>query len=253
MPLSPGFPTDFTEYLTVWCADLLEGLDDEQRRSLQEVFATSYEGGPWPDRLHIQRLAEQTLGLFDADTAVGEWSSRHDGVAGVIARLHSREVEHEWVVEQLARLPGSSELVIAVNAACQEGLLSLLERDLILEAALSRPILPEPIPAPSKYPPIPADHPESYEEFRLRDPGYQVLPPFDDDIEAVVEALGQRLEAGEMDMSAFRSACHELLALARLRENDRDQLREAFEANELTSVEYQDELKRVVDRHPLPE
>jgi hypothetical protein len=181
MPLAPGFPTDFTEYLTVWCADLLEDLDDEQRRMLADSLIMMYEGGPWPDRLYVQRLAEQVRGIIDAETSSGDSDLRRSGVSGIVARLSSPDVEHRWVVEQLSRLQGTPELVGAVTEALRLELISPIEHELILETALSRPILPEPIPAPAEYPPLPPDHPESYEEYRLRDPGYQPVPPLDAD------------------------------------------------------------------------
>ena len=254
MPLAPGFPTNFTEYLTVWCADLLEGLDDEQRRVLENSLIMMYEGGPWPDRFRIQRLAEQLRGVVDAETAIGELDLRRSGgVSGVIARLNSPDVEHQWVIEQLSRLQGTPQLVDAVTEACRVGLISPIERELILETTLSRPILPEPIPAPAEYPPLPPDHPESYEEYRVRDPGYQPVPPLDADIEAAIASLGDRFEAGKIDFVEFRMAQRELMNLGSMRVQERERLREQLEVAELDHAEYRQQLQRIFESFGIPE
>ena len=179
MPLTPGFPTSMTEYITVWCADLLEPLTAAQRESFVRGAEMMYEGGPWHSRLAIQRLVEYYLTPdLDADTHFGELLEHNaGGVAGAIERLRAPYPDSRAAaVDQLHLLPGTPELVDAVNTATADGTLTDAERQSILTSALSRRILPEPIPNPPEYPPIPADHPESYAERLERDPPYEEIP-----------------------------------------------------------------------------
>jgi hypothetical protein len=179
VPLTPGFPTSLGEYVTVWCADLLEPLTQDQRDDFLRGLAMGDEGGPWPSRLDIQRLVEHRCTPHaKATDMLGDLLERFaDGIAATIGRLHDPAPGmREIAVTQLHQLPGTRELVDAVDAEFRSGTLTTGERDSILTAALSRPILPEPIPAPSMFPELPPDHPESWEEKNRRDPPYEDSP-----------------------------------------------------------------------------
>lgn len=254
MPLSPGFPTDLAEYILVWCADLLEPLSAEERRQLVSITAMMHVGGPWPSRISIQRSAEQIRGLVDADANVGEMDLRLSGLDAIIGRLRAPDLEHEWVVMQLSRLPGSSELVEAVNDAVGEGILTSLDRDVILGAALSRAVMPEPIPAPAEFPALPPDHPESHEEFRRRDPPYEVGPTMDDDIEsAIARLVDMHFAEGRIDKVQQRTLQTELIALGMARIREREQIAHELSIDAISFSESRERLKGILDRHPLPE
>jgi hypothetical protein len=69
VPESRGLPSSLTEYVLVWCEDLWQDLPTTARTDLARTLSTMYEGGPWPTRLRIQRLAEQISGNYgDANT-----------------------------------------------------------------------------------------------------------------------------------------------------------------------------------------
>ncbi|WP_159499675.1 hypothetical protein [Microbacterium sp. 18062] len=168
MPYAPGFPTDFTEYVLVWCADLLEPLDVGERRLLLDGLTLMYTGGPWPDRLQIQRLVEQMDGRYDPESFIGELEIRSGGgIAGAVDRLRDPRLR-EYALSELRRYPGTPGLVVAVNAQVDAGVLSEQERNDILTSAINAPVLPGPIPAPEGCPPLPEDHPESFEDLRAR-------------------------------------------------------------------------------------
>lgn len=59
---SRGLPSSLTEYVLVWCEDLLQDLPIPARTDLARTLSTMYEGGPWPTRLRIQRLAGHMSG-----------------------------------------------------------------------------------------------------------------------------------------------------------------------------------------------
>jgi hypothetical protein len=180
VPLTPGFPTTLDEYVKVWCADLLVSLTPEQRDDIVQALSMG-EGGPWPSRLSIQRMAEQQGGHYgDGDTFVGDIFDREvGGVVGAIERLNSHAPgARSSAVRHLHMFPGTPQLVAAVTAETGAGRLTPAERESILTSAVARPVLPDPIPAPPQYPPIPEDHPESWAEKLERDPPYTAAEPF---------------------------------------------------------------------------
>lgn len=159
MPTLDGLPEDFTEYLEVWCADLLAPLGPLQRERLIDRIELMYTGGPWPDRWQIQRQVEVTRGILTADAAIGLILVRDSGgLAGAIERLAGPL--HDAAVRQLSQMPGTVELVAAVGTARRRGLISDAERDHILAAAVAQPIAPEPRPLPAHLRPLPPGYPE---------------------------------------------------------------------------------------------
>jgi hypothetical protein len=170
-----------------------------------------------------------------------------------MARLHEPDLEHEWVVTQLSRLPGSIELVAAVDEAVTEGSLSPLDRELILGAALSRAILPEPISAPPAYPPPPPDHPESYDEYRQHNPGYEVVPPLDVDIQSALDQLVDMHVAGTIARTQFRPLQHELMNLGLARFREREEISAKLAAEVITVAESALLLKSVEERFRIPD
>jgi hypothetical protein len=179
VPVSPGFPTSLNEYVHVWCADLLVSLTQEQRDDIVQGLAMD-EGGPWPSRLSIQRIAERRSGRHGtADDFFGDFMDREvGGIDGVITRLNSSDPGARSIaLKHLHTFPGTPQLVTALNAETESGNLTPAERESILTSAVARPVLPEPIPAPAEYPPIPRDHPESWAEMLVRDPPYRESDP----------------------------------------------------------------------------
>lgn len=177
--VEPELPSSLGEYISVWCADLLKGLTPAQRESIVAAAAFSYEGGPWPRRLRIQRLAEEAAGLITADSVLGELTAMYGhGVEGMLAAIDDPEFpsSREDLIAQLSRHPGTDELIPKVTTAHRDGVLSDMEFQQICRAALEAPLLPEPIPAPPEFPDLPQDYPESFEEFRRRDPPYGADP-----------------------------------------------------------------------------
>lgn len=172
-------PSSLEEYVNVWCADLLEGLTPAQRGSILTAVAFNYQGGPWPRRLRIQRLAEQAAGLITGDSVLGEITAMHGhGVDGMLAAINDPNFPSSRanLIAQLGRHPRTDELIPEVTAAHSNGVLSDTEFQQICSAALAAPLLPEPIAAPAEFPDLPQDYPESFEEYRRRDPPYGAEP-----------------------------------------------------------------------------
>lgn len=163
-----GLPETLGEYLRVWCADLFEKLPDEKRDRIIQSINMMYAGGPWPDRLSVQRIAEIDMGVLTSSAVIGLLDEeRGGGVEGAIRRLSEH---HESAVKQLSRMPGTPHLVAEVEAAFSRGELTAEERLTILSSATAQPIAPPPIPLPRHLRPLPENYPESYDEWQHRDP-----------------------------------------------------------------------------------
>ena len=176
MATADNLPQSFTEYLTVWCADLLAPLDDEHKRSVISTLAMGYEGGPYPARLTVQRTVEVHRGIITGDAAIGEIFTRIPAGVGSLIRDLADPKQRHSAFQMLSVYPDTTELVAAVNGAVDDGLLDDTDRDDILTTALRTTHLPLPIPLPDHLRPLPPDHPESYDDYRRRDPGYQSVP-----------------------------------------------------------------------------
>jgi len=171
-----NLPESFTEYLTVWCADLLAPLDDDHKRSIINTLAMGYEGGPYPARLTVQRTVEVHRGIITGDTAVGEiFRSLSFGASPFIYQL-AEPHRRDYAIQMLSAYPDTTELIGLVNTAVDDGLLDDTEHDTILTTALHATHLPPPIPLPDHLTPLPADHPESSEAHHRRSSGYQSMP-----------------------------------------------------------------------------
>ncbi|MDP5226454.1 MULTISPECIES: hypothetical protein [Arthrobacter] len=174
MVTSDGLPESLTEYLKVWCADLLGRVDTGSRKHIIDAACMSYEGGPWPRRLMIQRHVEISQGILSTEAWLGLVT--HDLAGGVPGAIHRLSTENRVAaVEQLSRMPGTPELVAGVNAASARGELSSQERVETLRRALAQPPAPAEIPLPGHLRPVPADYPESFEEWKRRDPPYELV------------------------------------------------------------------------------
>ena len=203
-----GLPSSLAEYVLVWCEDLLQDLPTPARTDLARTLSTMYEGGPWPTRLHIQRLAEQISGKYgDANTFVGDLHSERPGyVATITQKLSEPDPQiRDEALELLARLPGSPELVRALDEAGRQGRLSHSERAEVLRRALSNPVLPAPRPAPDAYQELPRGYPESYEDQKRRDPPYELFRPTPDQRKNMVK-LDEEWKAGLLEVQAYRRA-----------------------------------------------
>jgi hypothetical protein len=178
---SPGqLPATLREYLEVWCADLLCQLTAVQRASVIGILHCSYGGGPWPSRLQVQRMAEMTAGGITADACIGELINQHcHGIDDGIEMLYSDDLDvRDNAIVMLGRYPNTSELVPKVGAARSAGALTDDEYSDICRRALRAPLLPDPIAPPAHLPALPADYPESYAEYRRREPDFT---PADDE------------------------------------------------------------------------
>jgi hypothetical protein len=172
--LTGGLPATLREYLEVWCADLLCQLTADERASVISIVHCGYGGGPWPSRLQVQRMAEMTAGVITADACIGELINQHCyGIDGAIELLYSddRDVRDNAVV-MLGRYPNTGELVPKVSAALRAGALTDDEFSDICSRALRSPLLPDPIPSPAHLPTVPDDYPESYADYRRREPDF---------------------------------------------------------------------------------
>lgn len=208
MPESRGLPSSLTEYVLVWCEDLLQDLPATARTDLARALSTMHEGGPWPTRLRIQRLAEQVSGKYGgANVFVGELHSERPGFVAMVAQKLSEPDPRTRgeALELLARLPGSPELVGELDQAGKHGRLSPAERAEVLRRALSNPVLPDPVPAPAAYPDLPRDYPESYEEQKRRDPPYEPFLPRPDQTKDLAK-LDEEWKAGLLEVQAYRRA-----------------------------------------------
>lgn len=116
------------------------GPPDPARTDLTRTLSTMYGGGPWPIRLPIPRLAEQTSGnCGDVNTFVGD---PHSEPPGYVATITQKLSEHDpqtrdEALELLARLPGLLELVRALDQAGGHDRLSPAETAEDLRRALS--------------------------------------------------------------------------------------------------------------------
>jgi hypothetical protein len=203
-----GLPSSLTEYVLVWCEDLLQELPVTARTDLARALSTMHEGGPWPTRLRIQRLAEQVSGKYGgANVFVGELHFERPGYVAMVAQKLSEPDSQARgeALELLARLPGSPELVDALDQATEQGLLSAAERADVLARALSNPVLPAPVPAPAGYPDLPRDYPESYEEQKRRDPPYELFRPTSAQTKDLAK-LDEEWKAGLLEVQAYRRA-----------------------------------------------
>jgi hypothetical protein len=208
VPESRGLPSSLTEYVLVWCEDLLQDLPATARTDLARALSTMHEGGPWPTRLRIQRLAEQASGKYGgANVFVGELHSERPGFVAMVAQKLSEpdpQTRGE-ALELLGRPPGSPELVRALDQAGKHGRLSPAERAEVLRRALSNPVLPDPVPAPAAYPDLPRDYPESYEEQKRRDPPYELILPRPAQTKDLAK-LDEEWKAGLLEVQAYRRA-----------------------------------------------
>ena len=209
----PSVPSSLSDYVLVWCADLLEDLEPELRRDLLQNVAMMYEGGPWPSRLHIQRLAEQMSGRYGgADVFIGDLLAQTPAyVAGIVDRLGDDDPDvREDARRRLAHQPGTPELVAMIEQATAEGHLTSEQRATILAGATSNPVLPEPKEAPPQYPALPPDHPESYAEMLERDPPYEAFTPRPDQ-QRDLARLESELQAGLLERQAYRRALTDIM------------------------------------------
>jgi hypothetical protein len=209
----PSVPSSLSDYVLVWCADLLEGLEPERCRDLLQSVAMMYEGGPWPSRLDIQRLAEQMSGEYGgADVFIGDLVAQTPGyVAGMVIGLSDDDPDvREDARRRLAHQPGTPELVAMIEQATIEGHLTSEQRATILASATSNPVLPEPKEAPPQYPALPPDYPESYAERIERDPPYEVFTPRPDQARDLAR-LQSEWQAGLLERQAYRRAMTEIL------------------------------------------
>jgi len=205
---SRGLPSSLNEYVLVWCEDLLQDLPTTARTDLARTLSTMYEGGPWPTRLRIQRLAERISGNYgDANTFVGDLHFERPGYVAMITQKLSEPDPRtrDEALELLARLPGSPDLVQALDQADEQGRLSPSERAEVLRRALGNPILPAPVPAPDAYPELPRDYPESYEDQKRRDPPYELFRPTSDQTRDLAK-LDAEWKAGLLEVQAYRRA-----------------------------------------------
>ncbi len=148
-------PRSLSEYLDVWCADLLAPLGPTERSSFLNAVLSSHGKGPWPTRLEVQRLVEISRGLATHDAVVGELlGSRAGGIDAVLVRLADPD-RRATALGQLGQLAATPAMVAKVTAAQRAGLLSATERAEVLTRALRHPLLPEPIPAPAHLPALP--------------------------------------------------------------------------------------------------
>jgi hypothetical protein len=206
-------PSSLSDYVLVWCADLLAGLAPGRRRDLLQSVAMMYEGGPWPSRLHIQRLAEQMSGEYGgADVFIGDLVAQTPGyVAGIVIGLSDDDPDvREDARRRLTHQPGTPELVAMIEQATAEGHLTSEQRATILASATSNPVLPEPKEAPPQYPALPPDYPESYAEKIERDPPYEVFTPRPDQA-CDLARLESEWQAGLLERQAYRRAMTEIM------------------------------------------
>jgi hypothetical protein len=209
----PSVPSSLSDYVLVWCADLLAGLAPGRRRDLLQSVAMMYEGGPWPGRLHIQRLAEQMSGEYGgADVFIGDLLAQTpDYVDGIVSRLSDDDADvREDARRRLAHQPGTPELVAMIEQAAAEGHLTSEQRATILAGATSNPVLPEPKEAPLQYPALPPDYPESYAERIERDPPYEVFTPRPDQARDLAR-LESEWQAGLLERQAYRRAMTKIM------------------------------------------
>mgnify|MGYP003419115722 FL=1 len=167
-------PATLREYLDVWCADLLDQLTAAQRASVISTVHCSYAGGRWPSRLQVQRLAEIAAGVITGDAGVGELVARYcHPIDDVIEMLHSNDPDvRANAIVKMGRYPDTSELVSKISAAHRANALTDTEFSDICTTALRAPLLPDPIPPPAHLPTLPADYPESYADYRRREPDF---------------------------------------------------------------------------------
>jgi hypothetical protein len=166
MPTAEGLPEDLTEYLQVWCADLLRSLGPERRESFVNDMHAMWSGGPFPDRLTVQRCVEITLGVITADASMGETLEEYGGADLALQHLNDPDMERGHALQQLGQVLATPDNVAKIKTAQARGDLSAEECATVLTSALRQPILPDPIPPPPGLPPIPEDYPESWEEFQ---------------------------------------------------------------------------------------
>jgi hypothetical protein len=174
-------PSSLREYLHVWCVDLLDPLTASQRNHVCSLVESNYAGGPWPSRLLVQRMCELTTGVIDIEAFLGEVTTRWGCSIDDAVRLLSAEdcEDRANAIVLLGRYPQTTELVEKVTAAHHAGTITDAEFNAICSAALRRPLLPPPVSHPAHLLPLPADYPESYAEFRRREPDFTPLPADD--------------------------------------------------------------------------
>jgi hypothetical protein len=110
---SRGLPSSLTEDILVWRKDLLQDLPTTARTDLARTLSTMHEGGLWPIRLRIQRLAEKISGDYDTNTFVRDLHSERPGYVTTITQGLSEpdpQTRNE-ALELRAPLPGSPQLV----------------------------------------------------------------------------------------------------------------------------------------------
>lgn len=184
--MKDDLPESFAEYLDVWCADLLGTLSEPEMRSVRDALSTSYWGGPFPTRLQVQRLCETARGRISADAVVGiELAEEPGGLASALWGLQL-DSTHDAAIEQLSCMPGTPGMVRAVHAAQAEGHLTEAEAARVLSSALRQPIVPAPVPLPTHLREVPADYPESFDEWAQRSP-YVALPATSGVVESWLE------------------------------------------------------------------
>lgn len=191
-------PLSLREYLDVWWADLLDPLTALQRDQVRSLVESNYAGGPWPSRLLVQRMCELNAGLIDIDAFVGDVTTRWGcSIDDAVRQLSAEDCDDRAnAIVLLGRYPDTTELVEKVTAAYHAGTLTATEFNAVCAAALRRPLLPPPVPPPAHLPLLPADYPESYAEFRRREPDFTPLPAeahFDEDLHDTAEGRSNDL------------------------------------------------------------
>ncbi len=163
-------PDSLETYLRVWCADLLGELSPRERQHVVQAVLEVYRGGPWPDRSTVQRQAELLSGQVSLADVRDDALTRHHRLADDLLLL-SVPAEHPAAVDRLTRRPATQELLDGVDLAHREGYLDDDEHQAVLQGSAGRTPLPAVRPAPSAFPELPRDHPESWAEWQARDPG----------------------------------------------------------------------------------
>lgn len=146
-----GLPVALADYLRIWCADLLAPLTARQRDDVLTAIHDSYGNRPpWPPRLLVQRIAELSAGVIDAESFAGEITARYGyGLRDTIGQLDSPDpAQRATALQLLCRYPHTTELIAAMSCARRAGALNDAEFRHVCGQALRQPVLPDPIPLP---------------------------------------------------------------------------------------------------------
>ena len=161
-------PESLTEFLEIWCADLLAPLNGQERDSFLRTARGVYAEGPYPSRLDVQRHVEIARGIITGDAAAGALiAETPSGVRSLTAQLADPD-RTAYAVRMLSAYPYTDELLPAVDEAFSAGLLTGEQRVEILSAALKAPPLPPPADLPAGLMPVPSGYPRALAHSRER-------------------------------------------------------------------------------------